>query len=513
MWSIQDLKRELMFIQVFRSRSIVDHSINESIQKTIPSGISGTLSKSFACSETQTVNPAVSPRNNARIGGFRKRKFFLSPGRKEGQTKSNNELKSAKMNAKVIEVVIKSEPEDTVGHDEAARLFYPVDVSCGQCPLVDRNRTTSETNSICQSKSVPVHKNGSKCTLSNPLSHSLNKNTVVDHKKTNIKLENSLFTDCARPAGIITDLLDDTQESSLSLRSPQKRPRSGSIEIFSCSSCPGTFSSAAALWDHIRIKDSCPQTKIISKCCFCPHNLEKRINLLRHINRVHVWLRCEYCEDTLPSSKAKEHTAFHFETSRPKADRCFMCNFSHENPQVVMSAHAQHKHLKYTEMLDESTLSDSISCSACGLEFYEQKALSLHKCRSSQTKRKKLAEKKSYSQPDPKSLGMSKSDRPSTPPSLALTCDVCVKTFCDKYKLKRHLRRAAGCRLKREQMKDVKPIVPIIDKSVKKVRSRSSPITCKICKKTFYNNANLTRHQANTRSCLKMARESINSGI
>ena len=505
MWSIQDLLRMLMFIQVFRSRSIVDHSINESTHNSISSQISGTLPKTYACSETQTVNPAVSPRNNARIGGFRKRKFFLSPGRKEGQSKSNNELKSAKVNAKVIEVVIKSEPEDT-GHDDSARLFYPVDVSCGQCPSVDKNRTISETNLIHESKSVPVHKNGNKFTQS-----SMNNNTVVDHVNTNMKLEKSSITNCARPA--VTDPLDITEESSLSLGSPQKRPRLGSIGSFSCSSCPGTFSSPAALWDHIRIKDSCPQTKIISKCCFCPHNLEKRINLLRHINRIHVWLRCEYCEDTLPSSKAKEHINFHFESRGPKADRCFMCNFSHENPKIVMSAHAQHKHLKYTEMLDESTLSDSILCPACGLEFYEQKALSLHKCRPSQTKRKKLAEKKYFSQSDPKSLGMSKSNRHSTPPLSATTCDVCAKTFCDKYKLKRHLRRAAGCKLKREQMKDVKPIVPIMDKSVKKVKSRLSPITCKICKKTFYNKANLIRHQANTRSCLKMASESINSGI
>ncbi|KAL5270494.1 hypothetical protein ACHWQZ_G001272 [Mnemiopsis leidyi] len=471
----------------------------EDCEKVQNGGISGSNGvpsqsppKNFTSSETQTVNPAVSPRNNARIGGFRKRKLFLSPGRKEDRTKSNEELKSARVNAKVIEVVIKSEPEGAAD-DECARLFYPVDISCGQCPWVDRNNSL-DAHHISQNKSVSVltdSNNNTDFSKNIPL----NKHLTVDNKNTKTLLKSTLFSDCSRPEEI-----KSTEDNSLSVDPPSKRLRPEIIKSFPCPSCPKKFPSAVSLWDHIRMKNSCPQTETISKCCFCPQNLERKVDLFRHISRVHGWLRCENCEDIFQASKAKEHITAHFKASRPEADQCFMCDFSHERPSTVMFSHAQLRHFKFTGILDESSFSTSVTCEACGLQFVERKALSLHQCRS-HTKRTKLAGKMLSFQSKSGLNSLSKSERMSTSQSSIFRCDVCFKTLSSKGHLKRHQKKTASCKIKRELIKGVKPKVLNKSKQEKKENPRSSSTSCKICKKTFSNKANLKRHQASTKSC------------
>ena len=175
----------------------------------------------------------MSPRNNARIGGFRKRKLFLSPGRKEDRTKSNEELKSARVNAKVIEVVIKSEPEGAAD-DESARLFYPVDISCGQYPWVDRNNTP-DAHHISQNKSVSVltdSNNNTDFSKNIPL----NKHLTVDNKNTKTLLKSTLFSDCSRPAEI-----KSTVDNLLPVDPPSKRLCPEIIKSFPCPSCPKKF--------------------------------------------------------------------------------------------------------------------------------------------------------------------------------------------------------------------------------------------------------------------------------
>ena len=341
--------------------------------------------------ETQTVNPAISPRNNARIGGFRKRKFVLSPGRKESQTLIDNELKSSKVNAKVIEVVIKSEPEDT-RQDGSARLFYPVDISCGHCPF-DTGRASTTVNGI-PSKDKIFDKCDMKrldCT-ENALDYSYaqNPDSSVNHSKTISEKESFPYSYNNSKSKIPYDSPDVALESSSrrKLRFTVK-----TAENFTCSSCRKCFSSATSLWDHVISENSCPNPENVI-CSFCRQRCKSRSNLLYHINWVHGLLRCESCDKVLPSSNIKEHMHAHSLARWPQltANQCSLCDFSHHRPDIVTGFHA-YKHFKNTGILNEYSLSNSFLCNNCGKTFDRRVVFVSHRNRCLRKKRSHFAKK------------------------------------------------------------------------------------------------------------------------
>ena len=338
--------------------------------------------------ETQTVNPAISPRNNARIGGFRKRKFVLSPGRKESQTLSDNELKSSKVNAKVIEVVIKSEPEDT-GHDGSARLFYPVDISCGHCPF-DTGRASTAVNEIPSKDKISDRSDMKRlgCTENTLKGYAQNTDSSVN--PTNSVSEKESFPYSYNNSQILFDSPDVALESSF-----RKKPRFTvkTAENFTCSSCRKGFSSATSLWGHVISENSCPNTENVI-CSFCRQRCKSRSNLLYHINWVHGLLRCESCDKVLPSSNIKEHMHAHSLARRPQltANQCALCDFSHQRPDIVTGFHA-YKHFKNTGILNESSLSNSFLCNNCGETFDRRVVFVSHRNRCFRKKRSHFAKK------------------------------------------------------------------------------------------------------------------------
>ena len=331
----------------------------------------------------------MSPQNNARIGGFRKRKFVLSPGQKEGRSKSNNELISSKVNAKVIEVVIKSEPENT-DHHESARLFYPVDISCAHCPL-DRGSFSVKTDEIPSKDKIfdGYDMKRFDCTGNTLISHAQNLESSVNHTKAVRELESfhSSYSTSQTPC----DFPGVAPESSFG-----EKLRFKTAESYTCSSCRKDFPKATSLWDHVISENGCPNTDQNLICSFCRQRCKSRSNLLYHMNWVHGFLRCESCNEILSSSNIKEHMHAHSSARRPQltANQCALCDFSHHRPDIVTGFHA-YKHFKNTGTLNESSINNSYLCNNCGETFDRRVVFVSHRNKCTSKKRSHLARKKS----------------------------------------------------------------------------------------------------------------------
>lgn len=302
----------------------------------------------FSTAETQTVNPAILPHCTARMGGSRKRNYVLSPSKpSKSADGSETNLRKSHTSAKVIEVVIKTEPEDA----ESGRLFYPVDITCGRCSLVSND--LSEGCGIIQSQcSENNEQQGASQT-----EPSFGVPFTIPHKRLEIKSEDKDVSKSPPYHSSDIALLNNNKTES------KKR--------FTCPRCSEkSFDTATELVDHLRNKAECSRTKTATVCCFCPHKLNAGSNLISHINKSHCISKCEHCGKKVAPEKKGMHIRKHMISHKSKST-CFSCDYKSDNLSIL-TLHMITKHIRQSIVLDERTFKIPVYCNSCKKEFASQ---------------------------------------------------------------------------------------------------------------------------------------------